>query len=223
MRAEDVRIDPEKVEVLARTEGGDAVSIHARLARSGDWDRLRPSEKARPWKAQGIPERSPGGDRDDRESHDHDFRGQGSRPRGFRLGSSVRTRQGFRIGMLTGKDSADMPGGSHPGILCRGTPRTSHPESIRVKAIAQGLLSRTFSDRVIALGEAAGQIKTTTGGGIYYGLVLRRHRRRRRPGVLRHGAIFRLPRSPAYEKNWKSRPAEGDHPWAHDPAHRAPG
>ncbi len=43
--------------------------------------------------------------------------------------------------------------------------------SIGYKPIAQGLVSKTYSNRVIALGEAAGQIKTTTGGGIYYGLL----------------------------------------------------
>ncbi|MBI4267284.1 MAG: NAD(P)/FAD-dependent oxidoreductase [Chloroflexi bacterium] len=31
--------------------------------------------------------------------------------------------------------------------------------------------SRTFSDRVIVVGSAAGQVKPTTGGGIYYGLI----------------------------------------------------
>jgi digeranylgeranylglycerophospholipid reductase len=39
------------------------------------------------------------------------------------------------------------------------------------KPIAHGLMDRTAAHRVIAVGEAAGQIKTTTGGGIYYGLM----------------------------------------------------
>jgi geranylgeranyl reductase family protein len=42
---------------------------------------------------------------------------------------------------------------------------------IQFKAIAQGLVSRTYGNRVLALGEAAGQVKTTTGGGIYFGLL----------------------------------------------------
>jgi geranylgeranyl reductase family protein len=41
----------------------------------------------------------------------------------------------------------------------------------KVKAIAQGLVSRSYGERALALGEAAGQVKTTTGGGIYYGLL----------------------------------------------------
>jgi len=32
-------------------------------------------------------------------------------------------------------------------------------------------LSKTYTDRILVVGEAAGQVKPTTGGGIYYGLV----------------------------------------------------
>ncbi len=32
-------------------------------------------------------------------------------------------------------------------------------------------LARTYSDRLIVVGSAAGQVKPTTGGGIYYGLL----------------------------------------------------
>jgi len=32
-------------------------------------------------------------------------------------------------------------------------------------------LARTYSDRIIVVGDAAGQVKPTTGGGIYYGLL----------------------------------------------------
>lgn len=42
---------------------------------------------------------------------------------------------------------------------------------VQVKAIAQGLVSKTYGDRVVAIGEAAGQVKTSTGGGIYFGLI----------------------------------------------------
>ncbi|GIW48274.1 MAG: hypothetical protein KatS3mg078_2151 [Deltaproteobacteria bacterium] len=42
---------------------------------------------------------------------------------------------------------------------------------IKRRGIAFGVIQRTYSDRIIAVGEAAGHIKTTTGGGIYYGLI----------------------------------------------------
>jgi len=39
------------------------------------------------------------------------------------------------------------------------------------KGIAQAPVGRCVAERVVAAGEAAGHIKTTTGGGIYYGLL----------------------------------------------------
>ncbi|NIM91390.1 MAG: geranylgeranyl reductase family protein [Candidatus Aminicenantes bacterium] len=42
---------------------------------------------------------------------------------------------------------------------------------IQFRAITQGLVSRTYGERVLAVGEAAGQVKTTSGGGIYFGLL----------------------------------------------------
>jgi len=78
-----------------------------------------------------------------------------------------------RVGLLTKKDPASLlrillgktgaPGGSRA--------RDKGEVRIRRKAVAQGLLPRTTGDRVLSVGEAAGQIKTTTGGGISYGLL----------------------------------------------------
>lgn len=42
---------------------------------------------------------------------------------------------------------------------------------IGCKLIAQGGLSRTYAERVLVVGEAAGQMKWTTGGGIYYAIL----------------------------------------------------
>ena len=42
---------------------------------------------------------------------------------------------------------------------------------LRLKPIAYGPIDRSVKNRVLAVGEAAGQIKTTTGGGIFYGLL----------------------------------------------------
>jgi len=40
-----------------------------------------------------------------------------------------------------------------------------------ISSIPMGSLSRTVSNGVIVVGEAAGQVKTTTGGGVYFGLL----------------------------------------------------
>ena len=41
----------------------------------------------------------------------------------------------------------------------------------RMKMLPLGPVKKTYSDRVIAVGDAAGLVKPTTGGGIYYGLL----------------------------------------------------
>jgi digeranylgeranylglycerophospholipid reductase len=41
----------------------------------------------------------------------------------------------------------------------------------RLKVLPLGPVSRTFTDRVLAVGDAAGLVKPTTGGGIYYSLL----------------------------------------------------
>ena len=75
-----------------------------------------------------------------------------------------------RIGLLTKKD----PKARLEKLLASnfgGVPGATENTLIRTKPVAQGLLSGTFGERVLAVGEAAGQTKTTTGGGISYGLA----------------------------------------------------
>jgi len=75
-----------------------------------------------------------------------------------------------RVGLLTQKD----PKACLRRLLDRsfdGVQVTAEQSGIRTKPVAQGLLARTHGDRVLAVGEAAGQTKTTTGGGISYGLA----------------------------------------------------
>ncbi len=42
---------------------------------------------------------------------------------------------------------------------------------IQRRGISFGRIKKPVSDRILAVGEAAGLVKTTTGGGIYYGLI----------------------------------------------------
>jgi flavin-dependent dehydrogenase len=44
-------------------------------------------------------------------------------------------------------------------------------EPPRQKLLPLGPIERTFDDRLLVLGDAAGLVKPTTGGGIYYGLM----------------------------------------------------
>jgi digeranylgeranylglycerophospholipid reductase len=90
-------------------------------------------------------------------------------PGGF--GWAVPAGEGkVRVGLLTSKE---------PGAALKRMMETSFGDlareaeglPVRTKPVAQGLITPTFGDRVLSVGEAAGQTKTTTGGGISYGLL----------------------------------------------------
>jgi geranylgeranyl reductase family protein len=53
-------------------------------------------------------------------------------------------------------------------LSCQGR-ITSREVEIEQKAIPIGTLARSYGDRVVVIGDAAGQVKPTTGGGIYFG------------------------------------------------------
>ena len=65
-------------------------------------------------------------------------------------------------------------------------------------------LSKTYADRVLVVGEAAGQVKPTTGGGIYYGLLCADIA----AGVLHQAFLagnFSAAILSAYQKKWWAR------------------
>lgn len=53
-------------------------------------------------------------------------------------------------------------------LLCRGR-ITSQEAEIKQKVIPLGTLARSYGTRLLAIGDAAGQVKPTSGGGIYFG------------------------------------------------------
>jgi digeranylgeranylglycerophospholipid reductase len=107
-----------------------------------------------------------------------------------------------RIGLITSL----RPRAWLENLICRAHPGLADrlgPEDIRIKAIAQGLVARSAADRVISLGEAAGQVKTTTGGGIYFGLLCARIAARVIAEAAAAGS-FAARRLGAYEESWRS-------------------
>jgi digeranylgeranylglycerophospholipid reductase len=74
----------------------------------------------------------------------------------------------------------------------------------RLKALPLAPVERTWTDRVLAVGDAAGLVKPTTGGGIYYGLLT---------GHLAAGVLTDALRSDRltarhlkdYERQWRAR------------------
>jgi flavin-dependent dehydrogenase len=53
-------------------------------------------------------------------------------------------------------------------LFCQGR-STSQEVEIRQKVVPLGTLTRSYGDRILVVGDAAGQVKPTSGGGIYFG------------------------------------------------------
>jgi len=98
--------------------------------------------------------------------------GRNIAPQGFAWAVPVqRDRPYVRIGVM-----CERGAGRHfSGIMARLSERwgisTSDIRQPRQKILPLGPIDRTYGDRVIALGDAAGLVKPTTGGGIYYSLL----------------------------------------------------
>ena len=71
----------------------------------------------------------------------------------------------LRIGMSTYQNSASFLKTLLKKLSLKGD------FNIMRRPIPLGTIKNTFTDRVLAVGDAAGQVKPTTGGGIYFGLL----------------------------------------------------
>jgi geranylgeranyl reductase family protein len=74
----------------------------------------------------------------------------------------------------------------------------------RQKILPLGPIDRTYSDRVLALGDAAGLVKPTTGGGIYYSLVSAAIAAETIAELLPRGELTAAHLS-IYERRWRRR------------------
>lgn len=75
-----------------------------------------------------------------------------------------------RIGLMANAHSRDRFGTFLSWLSTEAGVGVSAPKP-NFKMLPLGPVSRTYSDRVVAVGDAAGLVKPTTGGGIFYGLV----------------------------------------------------
>jgi digeranylgeranylglycerophospholipid reductase len=93
-------------------------------------------------------------------------------PRGFAWAVPVlRDRPSVRIGVMC-EGRADRYFDQMLGRLAaRWGIRSSAACRPRQKILPLGPIKRTFADRVLVVGDAAGLVKPTTGGGIYYSLL----------------------------------------------------
>jgi geranylgeranyl reductase family protein len=77
------------------------------------------------------------------------------------------------------------------------------PEA-RMKILPLAPVPRTYTDRVVAVGDAAGLVKPTTGGGIYYGLVSGHLAAETLDSALREDRLSES-RLKSYETAWRGR------------------
>jgi digeranylgeranylglycerophospholipid reductase len=113
---------------------------------------------------QELPARRPG----DVELH---F-GQDIAPGGFAWAVPVLRRDGasVRIGVMASRDIRRC----YERMLGRVSQRwgvSDHDPAPRVKILPLGAVDRTYGDRMLVIGDAAGLVKPTTGGGIHYSIV----------------------------------------------------
>ena len=76
-----------------------------------------------------------------------------------------------RVGLLASRDAEDYLARflRSPGLAARLGPGS--PCWYRTRPIPLRPLSRTYAERILVVGDAAGLVKPTTGGGIYYSLL----------------------------------------------------
>jgi digeranylgeranylglycerophospholipid reductase len=103
--------------------------------------------------------------------------GQDVAPRGFAWLVPVRRDSGHyaRVGLMCDGDAAQhfrRFAGQAAAPWRLTLPRGEQGDVVpRQKMLPLAPLDRTYADRVLAVGDAAGLVKATTGGGIYYSLV----------------------------------------------------
>jgi digeranylgeranylglycerophospholipid reductase len=198
-RVSDIFIDKEAVRITAKKAAKSPKKISARMAVLATGNDYRLNKKA----GLGCPKDFLLGVQVEIPAADGDiptvFIGKDIAPGGFAW--SVPAGDRDKIGLVTKAE----PRTCFRSFLRRFYPeieRSFPSQGLKVKAIAQGLISRSYGERVLILGEAAGQVKTTTGGGIYYGL----HCSRIAAEVILkayHQGSFQAPRLAEYERSWK--------------------
>jgi digeranylgeranylglycerophospholipid reductase len=137
-------------------------------------------------------------------AHTYCFTGREVAPGGF--GWLVPINGYARVGLMADRNAREW----FAKLLERISPFRADPGqhvAVSYKRIAQVFSGPSFADRAVAVGEAAGQVKTTTGGGIYYALLGAEHAFQVLSRALESGrndAGFLAD----YERQWKAQLAQ---------------
>lgn len=94
-------------------------------------------------------------------------------PKGFAWAVPVTRPHGafVRIGVMADRDAVGCFGRMLTRVRDRWAVAVPDTPSPRRRMLPLGSVRRTYGDRVLAVGDAAGLVKPTTGGGIYYSVV----------------------------------------------------
>jgi geranylgeranyl reductase family protein len=111
-----------------------------------------------------------------------------------------------RVGVMTSSD----PLGAYWRMLARvaepwGIEDTQEPP--RQKILPLGAIDRTYADRTLVIGDAAGLVKPTTGGGIHYSIVSAELATRVAIGALKNDRLDAESLA-AYERAWRDQLGE---------------
>jgi geranylgeranyl reductase family protein len=109
-----------------------------------------------------------------------------------------------RLGLLCDTDARGRFAAFYAQIAREHGADQAAPPAPRMKMLPLGPVSKTVSDRVIAVGDAAGLVKPTTGGGIYYGLLSGVYAADTLDACLRDGRLGERDLR-AYEVRWRER------------------
>jgi digeranylgeranylglycerophospholipid reductase len=127
-------------------------------------------------------------------------------PSGFGWAVPVRRADGLyvRVGVMSSHDAAHYFEQLLSVITPRWGVRGDPPQRPRQKILPLSPIPKTFAERLLVLGDAAGLVKPTTGGGIYYSLVSASIAADVLADALRHGEFGDVTLS-AYERRWRER------------------
>jgi geranylgeranyl reductase family protein len=132
--------------------------------------------------------------------------GAATAPRGFAWAVPVARPSGphVRVGLMCARNAGEhfqrflARVGPSWGVETSGAPRP------RRRLLPLSAIRRTYNDRVLAVGDAAGLVKPTTGGGIYYSLLSAAIAADVLSDALRRDDLRRSSLAP-YERRWRQR------------------
>jgi digeranylgeranylglycerophospholipid reductase len=127
-------------------------------------------------------------------------------PKGFAWAVPVRRPQGsfVRVGVMADGDTTHYFKRMVERVQQRWGVSAPTPLEPRRKMLPLGAIDRSYSNRVLVVGDAAGLVKPTTGGGIYYSVVSGEIAARVLARQLRLNALDAASLS-GYETDWRKR------------------